>query len=70
MSGPVVDHRKVAVNAMMYPREKVEEDVCVVSMSDKKSPAVAGLFRQYWDLYLIINKNSPHVLIKCGEFLL
>jgi len=62
MSGPVVDHRNVAVNAMMYPREKVDDDVCVFSMSDKKSPAVAGLFRQYRDLCLIINKNSPRVL--------
>jgi len=48
MSGPVVDQRSVAVSAMMYPREKVEEDVWVVSMSHEKSPAVAGLFRQYW----------------------
>ena len=55
MSGPVVDQRKVAVNAMMYPREKVEEDVCVVSMSDKKSPAGAGLFRQYWDCWLRVD---------------
>ena len=65
MSGPVVDHRTVAISAMMYPREKVEDDVWVVdSISHKKSPAFAGLFRKYW-FYgdgLIINKNSPRVL--------
>ena len=33
MSGPVVDHKTVAVSAMMYPREKVDDVVCVVSMS-------------------------------------
>jgi hypothetical protein len=45
MSGPVVDQRNVAVNAMMYPREKVEEGVWVVSMLHKKSPAIAGLLQ-------------------------
>jgi len=33
MRGPVVDQRRVAVSAMIYPRENVEEDVCVVSIS-------------------------------------
>jgi len=44
MNGPVVDQIKVAVSAMMYPREDVDDDVCVFSISHEKSPAVAGLF--------------------------